>query len=134
MQDFENDKSSLLPWLTAAIVIPLAIGGWLIVNHLKTRPTLENIPSGGQGVDAVERDPREVAVASANNDHSFADKVHPFLTTYCLTCHNDEKQAGGMSLQKFKDQATAMNDRKIWNAAAEVVRQGNAPEGQSATD
>lgn len=57
----------------------------------------------------------------------FAEKVHPFLTKYCLTCHNDEKAAGDMSFAKFKDEMSALKDRKIWHSVAEVLQTKQMP-------
>ena len=66
-------------------------------------------------------------VVSSKPDDPFAEKIHPFLTTYCVKCHNDEKLSGGMSLEKYKDQAAALDDRKIWASAAEVLRAKEMP-------
>ena len=71
---------------------------------------------------------KSVAVAAAQVDEKlFTDKIQPFLKTHCLTCHNDDKLAGDISLAKFTSHASALKDRKLWGAAAEVLRAKEMP-------
>jgi len=69
-----------------------------------------------------------MVVAQVDPDQKlFTASIQPFLKTYCLTCHNDQKQSGGMSLDKFTSHAAALKDRKIWGAATEVLRAREMP-------
>ncbi len=104
------------------------------VRNVLTRPPLESQVRAAQRiepaqkVDPAKNDNRVAAapIVKQEADH-FAGKIRPFMKMYCLACHNDNKLSGGMSLEPFTDQATAMKDRKIWGAAAEVLRAKEMP-------
>ncbi len=134
MKELKN--SSLIPWLAAALLVPLALGGWLIARSLKAKavPVVDEKVEVTPLVEAPPLPKSEakapavaVAVTKTGDSKLFASKIHPFLTTYCITCHNDKKEAGGVSLERFSTQALAMTDRKIWGAAAEVLRAKEMP-------
>lgn len=127
-------SSSVSRWLITAIVIPLSLGVALIARNVVTRPPAESQVRAAprvepaRKVDPAKKDNRVAVVSTVKQevDH-FADKIRPFMKTYCITCHNDNKLSGGMSLEPFTDQAAAMKDRKIWAAVAEVLRAKEMP-------
>src|SRR5207244_2407004 len=52
---------------------------------------------------------------------------HPFLSKYCVVCHNDDKAAGGMTLEGIKDAAAALKERKLWDTAREKLTKKEMP-------
>ncbi len=118
-----------IAWLAADLVILLAAVLIFSFRGNKTKAVVAAEPKSTQvapGGDTPTAKPKEKTVAVAKKSE-FAEKVHPFLTKYCLTCHNNQKSAGDMSFEKFKDEATALKDRKIWANVAEVLRTKQMP-------
>ena len=120
-----------IAWLAAGLVIPLAVVLFLVFRGNKSKPVVAAEPNGGQvapGSDAPSAKPKEtpkqVAIAKKSE---FVEKVHPILTKYCVTCHNEKKAAGDISLEKFKDDATALKERKIWGTVGDMVRTKQMP-------
>ncbi|MGI9241917.1 MAG: hypothetical protein ACR2RV_14030, partial [Verrucomicrobiales bacterium] len=35
-------------------------------------------------------------------EKEFVEKVQPFLSSYCFSCHGDEKSKGGINIQDYK--------------------------------
>jgi hypothetical protein len=58
---------------------------------------------------------------------TFARDVQPLLTKYCTDCHNASKKKGGLVLDGFKDQGTALKDPKVWEKVADQLRSGDMP-------
>src|SRR4030095_3610883 len=56
---------------------------------------------------AVERTDREL-------ERRFADTVHPFLETYCLACHGEEKQKGKLDLRPYSTMAAVAAGYRQW--------------------
>src|SRR5947207_3187917 len=44
----------------------------------------------------------------------FAQKIVPFLSAYCTSCHGGAKPKGGLALDKYRDEAAALKDRRVW--------------------
>ena len=108
-------------WLAVGAVIPLALILYFVFRGGTNKPVAAN----QQTLSTETPNPKAKEVAAKKNE--FAEKVHPFLTKYCVSCHNDKKAAGDMSLEKFKDEIAALNDRKIWGAVAEVLKSKEMP-------
>lgn len=111
-----------IAWLAATgAVVPLAVILFFVFRGGKAKPVAAN-----QAVQPAENlNPKSKETALRKNE--FAEKVHPFLTKYCVTCHNDKKAAGDMSLEKFKDEMAALKDRKIWGTVAEALKSKEMP-------
>ncbi|MGL6074728.1 MAG: DUF1592 domain-containing protein [Fimbriiglobus sp.] len=60
-------------------------------------------------------------------DAALKEKLNPFFTKYCNSCHNSEKQSGGVPLDIYKDAASARKDRKMWETIIRVVGNGEMP-------
>ncbi len=99
----------------AAVAVGLSTGfatGWL------TRTTAATSP--------IAADP-QVAKTPAAADSTFKDKIQPFLNTYCNSCHNSDKAAGGMVLDVYISEAHARKDRKTWEQMRQLVASGAMP-------
>jgi len=122
-------KGFRVAFLATGVAACVAVGLMiLLVRAIRNKPAFAS-PSAPSVVEVPNKQDPSLLAAATGVDHArhFTEKIHPFLKTYCLTCHNDTKMSGGMSLEKFKDQAAAMKDRKIWGAAADVVRMREMP-------
>lgn len=58
---------------------------------------------------------------------SFAREVVPVLQTYCYDCHGGGKAKGGLALDKYRDTATVLADRKTWEQVLHHVRSREMP-------
>lgn len=67
---------------------------------------------------------RESAVAKP-----FSTVVPPFVQAHCSGCHGGQKPAGGLDLQRLTklSEAQALQQREVWEQAAERLRQGEMP-------
>ncbi len=56
---------------------------------------------------------------------SFSKQIAPILASYCTRCHGGERPRAGLSLEAFKDDASALKDPALWQM---VVRNLHAKE------
>jgi hypothetical protein len=103
---------SELTLLGAATVASFAAGWWTGTGVPPVLPA---------AAAATTPDPQ------AQADPTFNDRILPFVTKYCLSCHNDEKAKGGLSLEGSKTEADARKNRKDWAAAQHTLAAGEMP-------
>lgn len=72
---------------------------------------------GGTGALAVD----------ASHEQAFRQAVRPFLTQYCLGCHNDKQRKGELSLERYQDSSMALKERVLWEKVLENVQDGIMP-------
>src|SRR5262249_10458868 len=58
---------------------------------------------------------------------AFAAAVRPFLSKHCYDCHGPERQRGGVSFSKYKDEAAALQDRKTWKKVVQALQSHAMP-------
>jgi mono/diheme cytochrome c family protein len=68
----------------------------------------------------------DAATAQSTNDE-FGGTIQPFLKQHCTGCHNSDKNAGGVALDIYKNEAHAKKDRKMWEMVKTVVEAGEMP-------
>ena len=67
------------------------------------------------------------AMASSAFGDAFKDRIKPFLTTYCTSCHGPEKQKGKIRVDHL---TASMSDRKeaeLWSRMLEAIEFGEMP-------
>ncbi len=64
-------------------------------------------------------------------DATFKDKILPFVQKYCVSCHNMEKAAGGLTLEGYVSEAHARKDRKTWAEVQHRLAAGDMPPPKS---
>ncbi len=57
----------------------------------------------------------------------FQANVLPVLSKNCLSCHSDKARAGNLSLEAFRDPATALTQPDVWHSVLEKVESGAMP-------
>ena len=67
------------------------------------------------------------AASAAANRVAFEKTVLPFVNKYCLSCHNEEKDRGGVNFQAFGSLDAALKDRKTWDAVVHNLRARTMP-------
>ena len=58
---------------------------------------------------------------------AFGKDVIPLLKSYCTNCHGGAKPKGGMALDAFKEERTALTQRTLWENVAKNLRSGDMP-------
>lgn len=53
--------------------------------------------------------------------------VTPLLQKYCITCHDAEKQKGGLDLSGFTSEISVLKGRKIWESGQRMMRASEMP-------
>ncbi len=72
-------------------------------------------------------EPSQVAPPAAD---TFAD-LREFVGTYCVKCHGEKVQKGGLNLATFADEKSILKQRKVWRSVVEQLAAGEMPpEGQ----
>jgi hypothetical protein len=71
------------------------------------------------------------AADPAADPKAFETKIKPFLATYCNSCHNSDKAAGGVALDHYQNEAHAKKDAKTWETVLAVVQNGEMPKKKS---
>jgi len=80
---------------------------------------------GGQQADPAGRKPRPTTAAVAGRGFGPADAAE-FSKTYCVTCHNDRMNTGGLSLEQVSLDAAGMHAETL-EKAVRKVRAGLMP-------
>jgi hypothetical protein len=57
----------------------------------------------------------------------FERAVVPFVSRYCVTCHNERSNSGGLDLTVFKDFTAFRNNRDAWERILKRVAAGEMP-------
>src|SRR5687767_7922361 len=60
-------------------------------------------------------------------DRQFRDTVHPFVTTYCVTCHSGEKPKADLDLTPFTTPQLIAKDHQRWALVLQRLREGDMP-------
>lgn len=66
------------------------------------------------------------AAQTAPQDN-FAQTVIPFVQKNCAVCHNEQTKSGGLVLTKYRDTASMVHDRNIWEKVVTRLRAGEMP-------
>lgn len=73
---------------------------------------------------AAAQPPKPAAPAAPDE---FGKVVVPFLDSHCYGCHNNNDNAGGVSLEGVETAAHAKKDRKTWEMVERVLLDGSMP-------
>lgn len=70
----------------------------------------------------------EIAAASV-----FDEEIYPFLTQYCMRCHNEDRARADLNVMRFDSEAMAATEAALWSRIAARVESGEMPpEGSDA--
>ncbi|MEO6569160.1 MAG: DUF1592 domain-containing protein, partial [Opitutaceae bacterium] len=60
-------------------------------------------------------------------DQQFKGVVHPFVDTYCISCHGPEKQEADLNLSPFKTMGEVVSGFAYWELVLERLEAGEMP-------
>src|SRR6185436_8342361 len=69
------------------------------------------------------------AAPGARPSSTFERRIVPLVDEYCFSCHGDGKHKGDMVLDGWKDEASALTDRKTWERVLQKVNNREMPPG-----
>jgi len=58
---------------------------------------------------------------------AFESTVTPFLSEYCVKCHNADRMRGDVDLESFASTEVALEQGELWGRVVEMVRSGQMP-------
>ncbi|MBY0521921.1 MAG: DUF1592 domain-containing protein [Gemmataceae bacterium] len=59
--------------------------------------------------------------------HDFVRDGLGFIQKHCLQCHGEKAQKAGLSLHGYRDEASVMKGRKVWDTVVKMVQSGEMP-------
>jgi len=57
----------------------------------------------------------------------FSTSIQPMLKTYCIKCHNNDTQEGGVNYAAIRDDSIAITKRGLWKRAFKRIESGEMP-------
>src|SRR5438105_123016 len=66
-------------------------------------------------------------VKSVVEKPAFDKDITPLLGRYCTQCHSRERARGGLVLEGYHDEASALKDLEVWDKVAQRVRDREMP-------
>ncbi|MEZ6141935.1 MAG: DUF1592 domain-containing protein [Zavarzinella sp.] len=75
----------------------------------------------------VSRAEPPVKAATASPEDSYNNVVKPFVTKYCGSCHNNDKQSAGLVLTEFADAKAAMKELDTWEMVKDQLSTKQMP-------
>lgn len=100
-------------FLLSAAALPLA--GLMIGAHAISAPNR-----------AAKGTKKAAAAASAHGD-AYSREIAPLVDKYCISCHTAKSPAGEVSLAGYKDIASVLKGRKVWERVSQNVSAGHMP-------
>lgn len=98
------------------VVAPLALLGFALFRFdYAPRPVAVPVPAV-----AVDRLPQLL-------DARFHSTVHPFIATYCVTCHGGKKPKAELDLGAYASMDSIARDPRRWNLIRERIKSGEMP-------
>ena len=83
---------------------------------------------GGLSLFASTDDPPAATGTSGPDELvTFPQHISPLLAKYCIKCHSGMKPKGNLALDAFKDEASILNARPVWEKVLQYVRAGEMP-------
>jgi mono/diheme cytochrome c family protein len=114
-------------WCAAGVAVPVAlVVVWLVVRAVKPKTAAAREPEPA-AVQPAAPEKKVAAAAPDKGEKQFKEQIRPFLTKYCGQCHNDNKVAGDITLEHITSAAAAAKERKLLDAAREVVSKKEMP-------
>lgn len=92
------------------------------VNAIEEPPLIVPGPVGPQS-EPEEPGVAEITLAGNHWD----DVIFPMIEHYCLDCHDEANEEGGLEMERFSSEKLALMDPRIWEKAAALVKMKSMP-------
>src|SRR5258708_287948 len=67
------------------------------------------------------------AIAAVDLETRFTKQVHPFIETYCVSCHGGEKPKADLDLSPYSTMDRVIRDYAYWDLVLEKLESGEMP-------
>jgi mono/diheme cytochrome c family protein len=67
---------------------------------------------------------------AAAGESTFRKEVLPFLKSHCFACHGNGKAKADLSFDKYRDDASVLSDRKVWDGVRHMLQAHEMPPPQ----
>jgi hypothetical protein len=81
--------------------------------------------AGGQMVLADT--PKSIKIKGVTPEVGFTKTVQPFLSSYCVGCHNGKTKTANLDLQQFTSLESVRANLKVWKKVAWKIEAGEMP-------
>jgi hypothetical protein len=68
------------------------------------------------------------ALQAADAPPDFAKSGRPYLEKHCIACHSGPKPKADLSLESYRDTASVVKQRKVWENALKMITGGEMPQ------
>ena len=93
-------------------------------------PDRESGPGSGAKIPSTESEPMprsEQDTEVTGLGQHWEDLISPWIEHYCLDCHDEANEEGGLELERFTSEKLALTEPHIWEKAAQLVKMGDMP-------
>jgi mono/diheme cytochrome c family protein len=90
---------------------------------------LAGLMIGAHAISAPNRAAKGTKKAAAASPHgdAYSREIAPLVDKYCISCHTAKSPAGEVSLAGYKDVASVLKGRKVWERVSQNVSAGHMP-------
>ena len=79
------------------------------------------LPAALRADDSSKNDAAALIRARAEAAKTFRDEVSPFISTFCLRCHNDKRPSGDVTFQNVVKNPDGLAFKHLWKRAATQI-------------
>src|SRR5262245_51983141 len=79
------------------------------------------------GVRAVSQEKKPAVKEPAADKTSYARDVLPIVQKYCTKCHGGKEPKASLALDAYKDEASVLKRRDVWDKVLHNVRKREMP-------
>ena len=87
-------------------------------------------PISDTGIVPSDKQPGITAGKSpetAVHGNQWSNRILPWIEHYCLDCHDEANEEGGLELERFTSEKLALSEPHTWEKAAQLVEMGDMP-------
>lgn len=85
------------------------------------------VAAAGQGAVRPQQKSEPAGKPTGSHATSFDRDIQPILSQYCYGCHGETKRKADLSLQDYRTEAQAIQDRRVWEKVLHNVRTREMP-------
>ena len=68
-----------------------------------------------------------ISISYLKSDNTFKEEIRPFLSEYCLDCHDNDSKKGGLNFEDLKSNFKVNGTSSAWEKILEQVEIGMMP-------
>src|SRR5262245_34269124 len=80
-----------------------------------------------EGATRLRKEAAPTRSPASRSVTNFERDVQPILSQYCYSCHGETKKKADLSLQEFRTEAHAIQNREVWERVLHNMRTREMP-------